>query len=109
MPEVSGCRSIVHELEASLASGNVQHRLKVLQRVTDLFVAGSCNYSGAEVELFDDVLTRLAAEIEMEARARLAQRLASLPNAPPRLIRRLASRIEFTPAPEGAALNIHRP
>jgi uncharacterized protein (DUF2336 family) len=90
MPEMSGCRSIVDELEASLASGNVQHRLKVLQRVTDLFVAGSCNYSGAEVELFDDVLTRLASEIEMEARARLAQRLASLPNAPPGLIRRLA-------------------
>jgi uncharacterized protein (DUF2336 family) len=90
MPEVSAFRSIIDELETNLASGNVQHRLKVLQRVTDLFVAGSCHYSGAEIELFDDVLMRLVAEIETEARARLSQRLASLSNAPPGLIRRLA-------------------
>jgi uncharacterized protein (DUF2336 family) len=90
MPEASAFRSIIDELETNLASGNVQHRLKVLQRVTDLFVAGSCHYSGAEVELFDDVLMRLVAEIETEARARLSQRLASLSNAPPGLIRRLA-------------------
>ncbi len=82
--------SILDELEASLASGNVRHRLKVLQRITDLFVAGSTHYSGAEIALFDDVLTRLAEEIETQARARLSQRLASLPNAPPGLIRRLA-------------------
>jgi uncharacterized protein (DUF2336 family) len=90
MPETSAFRSIIDELETNLASGNVQHRLKVLQRVTDLFVAGSCHYSGAEVELFDDVLMRLVAEIETEARARLSQRMASLSNAPPGLIRRLA-------------------
>jgi uncharacterized protein (DUF2336 family) len=90
IPEESGFRSILDELEVNLASGNVHHRLKVLQRVTDLFVAGSCHYSGAEIALFDDVLTRLVAEIETEARIRLAQRLASLPNAPPGLIRRLA-------------------
>ena len=90
MPEASAFRSIIDELEANLASGNVQHRLKVLQRVTDLFLAGSCHYSGAEIELFGDVLMRLVAEIETEARARLSQRLASLSNAPPGLIRRLA-------------------
>ena len=90
MPETSGCSSILDELEASLASGNVQHRLNVLQRVTDLFVAGSSRYSGVEIALFDDVLSRLIAEIEMEARARLSQRLATLANAPPGVIRRLA-------------------
>jgi uncharacterized protein (DUF2336 family) len=87
---MSQCSSILDELEASLASGNVRHRLKVLQRITDLFVAGSSHYSGEEIALFDDVLTRLAAEIETQARARLSQRLASLPDAPPGLIRRLA-------------------
>jgi uncharacterized protein (DUF2336 family) len=87
MPE---CDLLLDELEASLASGNVHHRLKVLQHIADLFVAGSRRYSGAEIALFDDLLTRLAAEIETEVRARLAQRLASLPNAPPKLIRQLA-------------------
>jgi uncharacterized protein (DUF2336 family) len=90
MPEMPECGSILEELEAHLASGDVQHRVKVFQRVADLFLAGSRRYSGAEIALFDDVLTRLVAEIETEARARLAQRLATLPNAPPGLIRRLA-------------------
>jgi len=87
---MSQCSSILDELEASLASGNVRHRLKVLQRITDLFVAGSSHYSGEEIKLFDDVLMRLVEEIETQARARLSQRLASLDNAPPGLIRRLA-------------------
>jgi uncharacterized protein (DUF2336 family) len=90
MSELPACSSILAELESHLASGNVRHRLKVLQRITDLFVAGSRRYSGAEIELFDDVLTRLAAEIETEARAKLAQRLATVGNAPPRLMRQLA-------------------
>jgi uncharacterized protein (DUF2336 family) len=82
--------SILDEIEASLASGNVRHRLKLLQHVTDLFVAGSRRYSGAEIAQFDDVLLQLATEIEMEARKRLAQRMAPLPDAPPKVIRRLA-------------------
>jgi len=82
--------SLLDELEATLACGNVQRRLKILQRVTDLFVAGSRRYSDAEIAVFDDVLTRIAAEIETEARARLSRSMAALPDAPPRLIRRLA-------------------
>src|SRR6202158_2238125 len=90
MSEMPECGSILDELEEHLASGDVQHRVKVFQRLADLFLAGSRRYSGAEIALFDDVLTRLVAEIETEARARLAQRLATLPNAPPGLIRRFA-------------------
>src|SRR5437879_13260114 len=87
---MSKIKPILDEIEASLASGNVRHRLKLLQHVSDLFVAGSRRYSGAEIALFDDVLMRLATEIEIEARKRLAQRLAALPDSPPTLIRRLS-------------------
>jgi uncharacterized protein (DUF2336 family) len=90
MSETPECHSILDELDASLASNSVQHRLNVLQRVTDLFVAGSTRYSGAEIALFDDVLTRLSAEIETQARARLAGLLAPLSDAPRGLIRKLA-------------------
>jgi len=78
------------EIETILSSGDIQRRLKLLQHVTDLFVVGSRRYSDAQIALFDDVLMRLAAEIEIEARKRLAQRLAALPDAPPRMIRQLA-------------------
>jgi hypothetical protein len=39
--EMSAYQTILDEIETGLASGNVRHRLKLLQRVTDLFVAGS--------------------------------------------------------------------
>jgi uncharacterized protein (DUF2336 family) len=81
---------LLDELEASVTCGSVQHRLKVLQRVTDLFVAGSRRHSGSEIAVFDDVLTRLAAEIETKARAQLSRTMAKLDNAPPKLVRRLA-------------------
>ena len=81
---------IIDELIRVVESGRVKDRARVLQRVADLFVAGSRSYSQLQIELFDDVLQRLAAEIEVKARARLAQQLADVSNAPPRLIRALA-------------------
>jgi uncharacterized protein (DUF2336 family) len=58
--------------------------------VTDLFVAGSRRFSGAEIALFDNVLIQLSTEIEIEARKRLAQRLAGLSDSPPKLMRQLS-------------------
>ena len=87
---MSEYRLNIDEIEAGLSSGNVKRRLTLLQRVTDLFVAGSRRYSDAEIALFDDVLMGLVVEIEIEARKRLAERIATLPDAPPKTIRRLA-------------------
>jgi uncharacterized protein (DUF2336 family) len=87
---MSQCHLILDEIETDAAPGGVQRRLELLESVTDLFVAGSSRFSGAEIALFDDILMRLTAEIETEARERLALRLAALADAPPRVIRRLA-------------------
>jgi uncharacterized protein (DUF2336 family) len=80
-------RSLIDELIGSVTSGNAKHRLRVLQRVTDLFVAGSRRYSREQIVLFDDVLQQLSAEIELKARANLSCRLAGMNTAPPKLIR----------------------
>jgi uncharacterized protein (DUF2336 family) len=53
-------------------------------------VRDAAHYSDDEVALFDDVIARLAGEIEVEARVLLAQRLAPIPNAPRNVIRLLA-------------------
>ena len=82
--------SLIDELIGTVAAGSVNQRLRMLQRITDLFVAGSRGYSSQQIALFDDVLQRLAADIEVKARAMLAQRLASVERAPPKLIRRFA-------------------
>jgi uncharacterized protein (DUF2336 family) len=81
---------LIDELVNAVATGNINDRLRILQRVTDLFLAGSRSYSSQQIALFDDVLRQLAADIEVKARARLANRLAGVDHAPPKLIRALA-------------------
>jgi uncharacterized protein (DUF2336 family) len=78
------------EIENAIASGTSSQRVRVLKRVCDLFASGSSRYSTDQIALFDDVLMKLAALVETEARARLARRLATMADAPPRMIRSLA-------------------
>ena len=82
--------NFIGEVENAIANGSVSRRTQILGRVTELFVAGATRLSDEEVALFDDVITRLAVEIEISARALLSIRLAPIPNAPPRTIRTLA-------------------
>lgn len=93
-------RSIVDELIGALESDSVKERSKVVERVTDLFLAGSRGYSHEQIALFDDVLRQLSSDIEADARARLARRLADVENAPPRLVRQLAFDDEISVAAE---------
>jgi uncharacterized protein (DUF2336 family) len=80
----------IGEVENAIANGSVGRCEEILGRVTELFIAGATQLSDEEVAVFDDVITRLAVEIEISARALLSIRLAPIPNAPPRTIRTLA-------------------
>jgi uncharacterized protein (DUF2336 family) len=82
--------SVLNELEEALAHGSAERRIKTLRRVTDLFVFGSSHFSGDHIAVFDGVFGHLIADIEVSARETLAQRLAAIPNAPPKVIRTLA-------------------
>ncbi len=81
--------SLIDEVVSTVATGSLQQRLRVLQRVADMFVAGSRSYSGDQMALFDDLLQQLAADIEVHARAKLAHQLATV-NGLPKMIRSLA-------------------
>ena len=83
--------SLVTELENAIAYGSPGRRAEILLQVTNLFIHGSTQYSDDEISLFDDVITRLAAEIEVSVRALLAHRLAPLPRAPINITQILAS------------------
>ena len=83
-------RSLIDELNSAVATGGKKQRQRILERVTDLFAAGSRGYSGDQIALFDDVLQRLSDEIETKTRARLAHRLAHINNSPPKFTRALA-------------------
>jgi uncharacterized protein (DUF2336 family) len=81
---------LIEDVENAVALGTSERRSTILRQITDLFIVESEHYSDEKIELFDDVFVRLAAEIEVSARALLAARLAPLPTAPPGIIRALA-------------------
>jgi uncharacterized protein (DUF2336 family) len=83
-------RSLIDELNNAVAIGDVKRRLTILERITDLFAAGARGYSGDQIAVFDDVLRELSADIEVQARAKLARRLAHIDNSPPKFLRSLA-------------------
>jgi uncharacterized protein (DUF2336 family) len=87
---VEAQRSLIAEVEGAIASGSSATRVETLRRVTDLFMVRSDDYSDEQVGVFDDVIGRLAEQIETKARAELAQRLAPVRNAPVSVVRRLA-------------------
>ncbi len=82
--------SLIDDLERALAAGTNAQRIAMLSRITDLFIADANRYSADQIDLFDEVIGKLATAIEAKARAKLAIRLAEVPNAPAGVIRLLA-------------------
>jgi len=66
-------------------------RRELLEGVTDLFLDPGPGMNAGEQHIAADILSRVAAEVEREVRARLSYRLADLENAPVDLIRQLAN------------------
>jgi uncharacterized protein (DUF2336 family) len=82
--------SLLEELEAAVSSGTLDRRHQILTSITDLFIDGAPHFSENQVELFDDVMGRLISTIESKARAKLADRLAPIANAPLNVVNLLA-------------------
>jgi uncharacterized protein (DUF2336 family) len=80
-------QTLINEIQGSQISGTTKKQLRALRRITNLFVAGSARYSKQQVELFDEVFKALVAVIESKTRIKLAQHLATDPDAPATLIR----------------------
>jgi uncharacterized protein (DUF2336 family) len=80
----------VVEFAEILAARDDVSRVSAANKVTDLFIAQAPLFSDSHIALFDQVISVLADAIEVRARARLADRLADVPNAPPNIIRRFS-------------------
>lgn len=66
-------------------------RRELLREVTDVFFGAPAQAGSTELMLFDDVMSKLAGEMEAAVRAELAERMADAPSPPTRLIRNLAA------------------
>ena len=82
---------LLAELEHAIERGSPQRRAGMLLQIADLFAAGSARFSDDEIAVFDEVIARLAAEMEVSVREKLAQGLAPNPKAPLNITRILAN------------------
>ena len=98
-------QAFADEIEAAIAVGSAEKHLETIRRVTDLFLMSADGFSGEQIELFGDVLERLIKTIEIRALADVSARvalaemstqLASVKQAPPSVVRRLARHDEIT-------------
>src|SRR5450631_3918191 len=83
-------QSLIDELTASCADVDLGRRATILARLTNLFISGRAAYDEQQIALFDDVLIRLSEQVEIVARTRLSERLASISDPPYGIIRTLA-------------------
>jgi uncharacterized protein (DUF2336 family) len=85
---MSEVKSFLRDLDDAVSRGSAESRKRALWHATDLLMAG--RYSDDEIWTFGEVIGRLADEIEVASRARLATRLARFDNAPINISHKLA-------------------
>ena len=81
-------KSFLDALEDAVSRGTPESRARALWHTTDLMIAG--DFADDDIWTFGEVVTRLADEIEVAARAQLSVRLARFDNAPVNIIHKLA-------------------
>ena len=81
---------LIEQLEQAFTHTDMRQRAETLRRVTDLFVFNAGRFSDAQLELFDEVMMKLAEGLEVAARAAFGSRLARTSDAPLKIIRLLA-------------------
>lgn len=84
-------KTIIEELDDAISGQAIGYRAEKLRRLSDLFLEGPSSYSDGEIAVFDDVMTRLVEQMEISVRSELAHRLAAIPSAPVKLMRKLAA------------------
>src|ERR1700731_100814 len=96
--------SIVDQIKTTIHIGSAEKRLATARQVTDLFLSSAGSFNHEQIELFGDLLERLINTIELRAiadvstriaLAEMSSQLAPIAQAPPSVVRRLASNDEI--------------
>jgi uncharacterized protein (DUF2336 family) len=85
---MTASQSFLQELDDAVLRGSPESRAKALSFATDMLTVG--HYTEDEIWVFGEVMGRLADAIEVAVRAQLARRLATTPNAPINVVKKLA-------------------
>ena len=89
-------RSLIAELDATLARAPESRRVAILRSVTSLYIGGLQGFSDAHVAVFDDVFGRLIEKASRPTLIEFSARMAPLAPAPRNVIAQLASNDDIT-------------
>jgi len=81
-------RDVLSDLEHAFSQGTPEKRVAALWYATDILLVG--RYSEEQIWVFGEIIDRLALELELQARAKLADLLSNSNNAPIQTIKKLA-------------------
>lgn len=88
----------LRDIEEKLRTSDPQKRQSTLRALTDLFLTAAPQLDEKGVEVFDNVFDAALEEPGLDVLADVSTRMAPVPNAPTRLIRRLANDAEIAVA-----------
>ena len=81
--------NLISDLERALTTRSTEAGA-MLHQLTELFLVNVGHYSADQLDLYDGIFNELVKKVEVAARVKLAQRLASIDGAPAKTIRSLA-------------------
>lgn len=87
---MNSIQALVRDVENAVGGHDEVRRLRMLRSVTELFFAEADRLGDEQIGVFDEVIVRLAEEIDRLARIDLARRLAATDKGPRKTVRSLA-------------------
>ncbi len=88
---MTGAHAYLEDIEQLAHEKSSTKRRELLNAVTDLFLVTLDNQEESDVDVFGDVMDRIAFELEVEARVQLSQKLCNIDKSPHKLVVKLAN------------------
>lgn len=82
--------NLIQELQNAISNEPAGRRIAALSKVIDLFLQYGSLLTREQIGVFDNILLGFVQDCDAKALTELAQKLATVPFAPPRVMRRLA-------------------
>jgi uncharacterized protein (DUF2336 family) len=87
---MSPAEAMIEEVDGIIAGVDKRRRTAMLRQITNLFVDNARWLDESVIATFDEVMLRLARDVDFRVRYAVSERLADIPKAPLKMVRELA-------------------
>lgn len=87
---MSPAEAMIEEVDGIIAGADKRRRMAMLRQITNLFVDNARWLDESVIATFDEVMLRLARDVDFRVRYAVSERLADIPKAPLKMVRELA-------------------